>query len=85
MTEPFDVWWHLEATEGQQWLVARVPHADNQATQAETFDDLKIALKELIALSYAPTPIEPEEVVLGEFTEETEADFIESLNPPVDS
>lgn len=78
MTDPYIVYWHLEETEGHQWIVVRVPQCSNQATQGETFDDVRVAVQELVAL-WNETTMDPANVLVGAFYEETEADFLAAV------
>jgi len=77
MTDPYDVYWHMEHNEGNDWIVARVPQAANTATQARTFDELQTAVRELVS-AWLET-LQPEDITLGLFYEETEEDFNASL------
>jgi hypothetical protein len=78
VTDPYEVWWHVETTDGQQWIVGRVPQAGNQVTQGETFDQLKTSVQELVAV-WNDSGLNPDDVTLGAFHEETETDFLASI------
>jgi predicted RNase H-like HicB family nuclease len=77
MTDPFDVYWHMEHTEGSDWIVVRVPQAANQATQGHTFDEVKQAVRELVAVWSGD--LSPDDVTVGAFYEESEPDFLEAI------
>lgn len=79
MTDPYDVIWHQEPNEGQPIIIARVPQAGNRMTQSPTFDGLKKAVRLLVAIYVGP-PLQPSDVTLGGFREESEADFLASIS-----
>ena len=78
MTDPYDVWFHLEVSEGAEQIVARVPQCENQVVQATTFDALTTAVRQLV-VAYVGD-ISEDDVVLGAINEESEADFLSATS-----